>query len=375
MNYRQLAMVLGITAVLGASGSGTAYSQGTAGTPYWKTVEIGRSHPRKSSNPNPIPRAKDGKPNMEGVWTYHINTPVSPTNAMYVAEEDAAVQQKRGQQERIATRIEVTVTPPGEKTTDAYNTFWRDGFWDPIPITTLRTSRIVDPADGRTPALTPKNEALRADQSRHDSRPAWGPEDRSAWTRCFRGQSSGPPYAGGVYNTDIQIIQNPKYVAFVEEMNDDASIVPLDNRPRPNVKLWRGSSRGWWEGDTFIVETMGYLPQSVTTLGGGGTGAAANSDKLHVVERYTMIAADRLLYTYSVEDPEMYVKPWTAEMALARMPQNFMPEYACHEGNKSLEYLLTGARANDNKVYVPADAPVAPVRDRNAFGDAEGEAE
>lgn len=296
-----------------------------------------------------IPRTLDGKPDFQGLWSHATIIPLERPEGVTkqeLTDEEAAELERQTQQNKIELRIENTVTPPGQKTTDAYNTFWRDGYWG-VPAGTRRTSQIVDPPDGRLPPLTPEAEQRRKESGERTNRSPRGPEDRPMWTRCVRGQVSGPPIIGSggrSYNQNIQIVQNPNTLVVLQEMVHEAQIVALDGRPRTQpIGLYKGSSRGHWEGDTLVIDSRNFRFSAVASIGGGG----GTTDKLHVVERYRLLDADNLIYSFTVEDPGTWTKPWSAEFMMKRLPkdQQVMPEYACHEGNRSLAYALSGARA------------------------------
>src|SRR5262249_37713485 len=143
-----------------------------------------------------VPRTADGKPNLQGIWSRSILTPLERLgNDSDKTEFDESVRaelEDAAQQRQFDLRTEPTVTPPGEKTTDSYNTFWRDGFWYKVPMTSLRTSQVVDPPNGRLPPLTP---AAREQLKRADdllNRPPTGPEDRPLSSRCIRPNGGGP---------------------------------------------------------------------------------------------------------------------------------------------------------------------------------------
>ena len=147
-----------------------------------------------------VPRMPDGKPDLQGIWSRSILTPMErPANAKDKTEIDESAAKKAedsAYQRQINLRIEPTDTPPGEKTTDAYNSFWRDGYWFKIPMTTLHTSQVVDPPDGRIPPLTPEALQRRYHMAMRADRPATGPEDRPLDSRCVRPIGVGPAFGG-----------------------------------------------------------------------------------------------------------------------------------------------------------------------------------
>jgi hypothetical protein len=145
--------------------------------------------------------------------------------------------------------------------------------------------------------------------------------------------------SSGGYNNHVRLLQSPGYVSIVTEQIHDARIVPTDGRTQipGNVRLWMGSSRGRWEGDTLVVETTHF---------NGKASYQGSSEQLHLIERFTRVAADTIAYEYTVEDPATYASAWTASIALKPLDGD-MYEFACHEGNYGMFGILTGARADE----------------------------
>jgi hypothetical protein len=146
----------------------------------------------------------------------------------------------------------------------------------------------------------------------------------------------------GPYNNLVQLFQSPGYVVIVNEMVHDARIVPLDSRARVGdaLRFWTGDSRGRWDGDTLVVETRNF-----TDHGTGTFGAPGLSDRnMRLVERFTRVDGNALVYRFTVDDPTVWSRPWTAEVPMTRI-EGFVMEYACHEGNYGLASILSGARA------------------------------
>ena len=143
----------------------------------------------------------------------------------------------------------------------------------------------------------------------------------------------------GAYNNNVQLFQTPGYVVILNEMINDARIVPLDGRPHvpQNIRQWRGDSRGRWEGNTLVVDTTNFRDET------NFRGASAT---LHVVERFTRVAADTLLYEFTVADPMTWIRPWSAAAPMTKTKGPIF-EYACHEGNHGLANILSGARAEE----------------------------
>jgi hypothetical protein len=293
-----------------------------------------------------VPRTADGKPDLQGIWNRAILTPLERRgNEADKTEYDESVRaelEDAAQQRQIALRTEPTNTPPGEKTTDAYNTFWREGYWYKIPMTTLRTSQVVDPPNGRLPPLTP---AARKQRERADyllNRPATGPEDRPPSSRCIRPAGVGPPFTGsgpGAQETTLEIVQSPQ-TAIVRTEALRSQVIYLDGRPRPpaTVHLETGAARGHWDGDTLVVEYTNFP---------AGAGGAAGK---HLTERWKRLDDTHLLYGFTMDDPATRTKPYSVEFVMWRLPdQEQLVEYACHEGNVGLEFTLSGARAKERE--------------------------
>ena len=201
-----------------------------------------------------------------------------------------------------------------------------------------RTSLIVDPPTGRVPALTPEGEKRKAFGGRRD-RPA-GPEDRNVAERCILGFNSGPPMEPRAYNNNVQIVQTPGYVAILNEMVHNTRIVPMHGRPHGHLRQWNGDSRGRWDGDTLVVETKNfYGPTSFTERQGA-------SGDMHLVERFTRLDAETLMYEFTVSDPKTWTKPWTVALPMT-ISSELIYEYACHEANYAMEAMLKGARLEE----------------------------
>ena len=210
-------------------------------------------------------------------------------------------------------------------------------------VSTKRSSLIIDPPDGRMPALTP--EGLKRQTSlltAHAS--ADGPEGLTPWERCI---TRGLPGAmlPAAYNNDLQLVQTPGYVVIITEMIHEARIVPLDDRGHlpQNLRAWMGDSRGRWERDTLVVDTTNFSDQA-DFRGAGG--------KLHLVERFTRVDARTIEYRFTVEDPTTWTAPWTVAFPMVKS-EGLMFEYACHEGNYSLQNILSIARAEETAKTAP----------------------
>jgi hypothetical protein len=217
-------------------------------------------------------------------------------------------------------------------------------WWDPGTklMNAKRTALVVDPRDGRVPPLTPeaqKRAAARANERRgHGPADSW--EDRSLSERCIWFGSAGPPMLPGPYNNDVQLVQTREYVAILNEMIHDVRIVPMDGRPRvgQSIGQWMGDSRGHWEGNTLVVDTVNFSDER------NFRGSGAN---LHLVERFTRVDGDTIDYQFTAADPTTWTAPWSAAFSMTKI-EDPLYEYACHEGNYlSMTGTLSGARAEE----------------------------
>ena len=143
------------------------------------------------------------------------------------------------------------------------------------------------------------------------------------------------------YNNNVQLFQTADTVALFNEMNHNVRVVPLDGRPHTELRQWTGDSRGHWEGDTLVVETVNFMRETSFMRGG------ASAD-LRLTERFTRVSSDALLYQVTVDDPTTWTQPWSYEVPMKANPDPVF-EYACHEGNYAMEVILAGARAKESE--------------------------
>ena len=282
------------------------------------------------------PRTAWGEPDLRGVWDFRTITPFERPSELagkeFLADVEAVEFETRELQRRDKDR-------PPQTGVGTYNQFW----WDYGNKLTedKRTSLIVDPPDGRIPPLTPQAQK-RFDALRAARVSTHGPEDRSPAERCILGFNAGPPFTPSAYNNNVHIFQTPGYAVLLIEMVHDARVVLLDGSPHlpENIRQWRGDSRGHWEGNTLVVETTNFSDK--TSFRGSGK-------NMRLIERFTRVDPDRLMYEYTIDDPESFTKPWSAAIPLKKTDQP-MFEYACHEGNYSMAIMLAGARAKEKAV-------------------------
>jgi hypothetical protein len=284
-------------------------------------------------------RAPDSHPDLQGTWNFSSLTPLERPAQFAgkpVLTDAEAAEFERQTLERIdADRRRDTAEAD---VAQAYNNAWYDR--GTRVVSTKRSSLIVDPPDGRIPALTASGQAIAAAraEARRGRGPADGPEDRSLAERCLL-FNAGPPLLPGPYNNNLQIVQTRDYVVIANEMIHDVRIVPLDGRPHlpAAIRRWQGDPRGHWEGDTLVVETTNFGDR--TSVRGSGT-------QLVLVERFRRIDAKTLDYQFTINDPAVFSRAWTVSLPMTASDGRIY-EYACHEGNYAMSGILRGARAEE----------------------------
>jgi len=295
--------------------------------------------PEKTSAKKFTPaRTPDGQPDFQGVWSNATITPVErpPELGMkqFFTEKEAADNLKELLDRTNADRRDGGAAADVGR---AYNNFWYDRGWS--LVSTRRTSIVTDPPNDQIPLTAEAQkrvEDLRAYDRLH---PADGPENRSLSERCLTWATAGPPMLPSAYNNNYQVVQIPGYFVILNEMVHDARIIPLDGRPHLNgsIRQWFGDSRGHWEGDTLVVDSINFTDKSRTR---------GSDEKMHLTERFTRTAADTLLYQFTVDDPTSFTRPWSGEIPSWKSEDKIY-EYACHEGNYGMEGILAGARADE----------------------------
>ena len=309
---------------------------------------------KKSVKPWTPGRTSDGQPDIQGIWSnasiIPLERPKELANKPFYTPEELKAYEDRAFARSIRDKT------PAKGAVGTYNDFWWDG--DSKRALNLRTSLVVDPPDGRVPPYTPEAQR-RIDAERAYSRehPADGPEDRSLMERCLLFPTTGPPMLPSFYNgnqfgpltTNYQILQVPGYVVLVLEIIHDARVIPLDGRPHlaQGLRQYLGDARGRWDGNTLVVETTNFNGKGwiATNAAAARIRGVPHSDALRLVERFTRVDADTITYEVTVEDPHVYTRPWTATIPLSRDDSYQMFEYACHEGNRAVEHVLSGARS------------------------------
>jgi len=299
------------------------------------------SKPAPKTETSRVPRTPEGRPDLQGIWTNNFATPLERPRELagkeFFTDEEAAAYEKM---------IRARPDSNGDVVSDT-TVWWEKG---KSIVSTRRTSLIIDPPDGRIPALTPeaqkKMAEIRAEARKH---PNSGPEDFGLQSRCILWPAAGPlPMLPSPYNNNYQIYQTKDYVTIEIEMIHDARIIPLDGSPHlpPTVRLWMGDSRGHWEGDTLVVETTNFTDK---------TRFRGSDENLRLIEKFTRSAPDTLMYQFTLDDPTAFTKPWTGELPMLATPGPVY-EFACHEGNEAIPNMLKIARQAEKQAKDKAEA-------------------
>jgi len=303
-----------------------------------------------------IPRTPSGRPDLSGTYDVSTLTPMERPeelgDKMALSDEEAseiAETQRQRRARRNAPSDPDRGAPPEGGNVGGYNNFYIDNGDAAFQIDgQWRTSILIDPSNGRYPARVPGGPPRRGrtpnpgtafwlEASLDASGPYDNMEQRPHAERCMLsfGSTSGPPMLPALYNNHKRIVQTEDTFVILIEMVHDARIIRMNaEHDPPEIKKWLGDSIGWWEGDTLVVETTNFVDRPAFRQ------ATAN---MSVTERFTMESADRLIYTFTVEDPTVWTRPFTGEYSWPRS-SNKVFEYACHEANYALEGIMKGAR-------------------------------
>jgi hypothetical protein len=294
-------------------------------------------------------RTVDGQIDIEGIWDFSTITPLERPAGLgdkqtFTEEEARAFERTenlRQNRDLIDPKKGGLNYLPGSVV--PYNEFWYER--GNTIVGSKRTSLIVDPPDGRIPALTPQArrrlDAIDAEarEEQLGTVRADSAQSRSLVDRCIVGLNAGPPFVPGAYNNRVQIVQGPDHIVFVMEMIHEPRVVAVDGRPNvaSTIRPYVGVSRGRWDGGTLVVETANFLRE---------TAFRGSSASMRLEERFTRTGPDTLIYQFTVEDPATWTRPWTAVVPLQRATEPVY-EYACHEGNYAMRNILAGVRAQE----------------------------
>ena len=299
----------------------------------------------KSRVAQATPRMPDGHPDLQGFWTNDSYTPLERPaefagKSHFTPQEAAAF---------VRTRLDRLENQPA---TDVH---YDDAIWQKENYTkeaNLRTSLITDPSNGLLPPLTEDAKRRQAgDAARRTGRgPSDSVQDRSLGERCITWGNVGPPMLPPTYYANFQIMQTGDYVIISHELMHEARLIALDgSHPSAGARYLYGDARGRWEGDTLVVDTTNFTDK--TPFRGSPSNTRQDirsSDRLHVVERFTRVDADTIRYQFTVEDPGMWVAPWSGEVPIRKF-EGPIYEYACHEGNYGLPNILRAARVAERQ--------------------------
>ena len=292
-----------------------------------------------------VPRTPDGRPDLQGNWSSATITPLQRPEGQDLVLTWEEVEVREG---RAAGFLDA-VSRPSDPDRGAPRAGGGVGGYNGIYIDRgdkvakvygePRSSLITHPADGRPPELTPAARARRAE--RRESRSQFGqydhPELRPLGERCLVsfGSNAGPPMLpNGFYNNNYTIVQTPDHVVIMAEMVHDARIIRIGDGPRlpEHIRPWMGDSWGHWEGDVLVVETTNIHPLH-----------RYSGEEMKVIERFSRMAEDAVLYEFTIDDPSTYTEPWGGQVPMMALNDRLY-EYACHEGNYALSNILSGAR-------------------------------
>ena len=309
----------------------------------------------QSTNTAEPPRTPWGTPDLQGVWDFRTLTPLERPEEFtgkerLTAEEAAELEQRDAEvRNQPNPRTLQDECPDGFPICSEAPLAYEFRIWFDRGTTVVgsrRTSLIVDPPDGKIPPLTSaaedKRTAVRAARrgvAFHAPTPGGFVEDLGPGglqLHCITGLNSGPPMTPDTYNNNVQLFQTTEYVALLNEMNHNVRMIPLDGRAHVDLPQWTGDSRGHWEGETLVVETTNILRETSFLLG-------QSDANLRLVERFTRVSPQTLIYDATIDDPTVWSRPWTFQIPMQLNDQPLY-EYACHEGNYGLYNILSGAR-------------------------------
>ena len=311
------------------------------------------------------PRTPDGKPNFQGLWTNVSVTDLQRKDGVdrlvLTPEEAREIESKDFYNIRTAEDAKPNTANENKTLLDGsdllsgggYNAFWVDtGDKHGVVKGEIRSSWIVDPANGRIPYLRQQSRRPGEGQVRPQGpRGSYdGPESRPLAERCLIGfgGTGGPPMLNVLYNNTYQFVQTKDYLMVLVEMVHDARIIPIyasqkeAQKHDSDVPRWLGNSYAWWEGDKLVVETVNWNSEQAAR------GPVRVSEKGKVTEKFSFWQQGQLFYEFVVEDPTIYSQTWRGEMSFNAVPGPVY-EYACHEGNYAMPGVLHGARIQEQR--------------------------
>lgn len=284
-----------------------------------------------------------GKPSFEGTWTTATLTPLErPAENTATALSNAQRQQAEAEAEARMASIDAAPPPPGS--VGGYNRAWLDPGMK--MLNDGRTALITDPPDGRIPWRPEAKAASDAERARYGVGPFNSHTDLDTGERCLSDGVTMAPLQP--YNMNFRFIQTPDYLFILQEMYHEFRIIPLGDAPPPvGAPMWLGEPHAHWDGDTLVIVSKNFLDKSDYYWAWPWRAARSS---LTVTERLTRIDATTIDYEFTIEDPAMFTRPWTASAPLTSdqasrgVTAGLVYEFACHEGNYSLPNVLRGAR-------------------------------
>jgi hypothetical protein len=293
------------------------------------------------------PRTPWGDPDLQGTWTTDdtIGVPIQRApalgNKLFLTDEDLAERARQQAEARRAAQAAAAAT--GGAAPVGPPDHWGESASKPV----RQTSFVVDPPDGRIPAVTPEAQKRAAgrDTGSFGSGPFNRPEDLTNFDRCISrgvvGSMLPRPYGNG-----LNIVQGPGFVGIQHEMIHEPRIIPLGAGPHvaSSVRQYMGDARGHWKGGTLVVETTNFTDQMSIGFNGNGL---RHSDHMRLVERFTRVDAATIQWDVTIDDPKTYTKPFKMALSLRNQPDYHVFEYACHEGNYGMRNILSAARATE----------------------------
>ena len=288
------------------------------------------------------PRTAWGDPDLMGAYSEFTTAPLE-REAEYADREFLAREEyEEFAKRRLEQRFDADDTEPGTQADVHYSMAqFSLSENEGVHSLNLRTSIVTQPKNGRIPPLTAEAVARRdARAAARRGKEFDGPEMRSLTERCVIWSSTQAPILPRGYNSNLQIFQSPGYVVIQGEMGDPR-VIPTDGRKLPDKLLpqWNGTSVGRWDGETLVVETAGFHPESAWRNA---------SENMRVTERITRVDEDTLEYAFTVTDPATWAEPWGGVYPLTKL-DGLLYEYACTEGNYGMANILSGARVAEKE--------------------------
>ena len=302
----------------------------------WAALSLAQTPAAKSWK---APRTPDGAPDIQGIWSNSTLTPLERPKGLgakeFYTEQEFAELSRRVREGKVGDEADIGAA--AEQTLRYDLSLYGFDITKATFASNRRTSLIVGP-EGVVPPMLPqarKRNAERAAKNKGHEFDSY--ENRPLQERCILlGQERIPMLSGPNDNNELQIVQGPGWVVLLHEINHDTRVIPTDGRPHlpQSIRQYQGDSVGHWDGNTLVVDTTNFM--DLANFRGSG-------EKLHLIERFTRTAEDTVLYQFTVEDPETWSKPWTAEVPMVRT-EGPVYEWACHEGNTMISTILNGAR-------------------------------